>query len=108
MAKLPAIDIAYPQRIVLDAKAVGLNPDLFFELCADNPDLELELTAQKEIVIMPPAGAESDALNFNFTAEFGLLVRKDGTGVGFGPSAGFTLPNGAVRSPDGAWIRRKR
>ena len=108
MAKSPAIDTSSPDRIVLDAKSVGLDSERFFELCADNPDLDLELTAQKEILIMSPAGAESDALNFNFTVEFGVWVKNDGTGVGFGPSAGFTLPNGAVRSPDAAWIRRER
>ena len=32
----------------------------------------------------------------------------DGTGEFFDSSAGFTLPNGAVRSPDACWILRHR
>jgi Uma2 family endonuclease len=33
---------------------------------------------------------------------------KDGTGVAFDSSAGFRLPNGAMRSPDAAWVRLAR
>ena len=32
----------------------------------------------------------------------------DGTGLAFDSSAGFTLPNGAIRSPDASWVRRER
>ena len=32
----------------------------------------------------------------------------DGSGVAFDSSTGFELPNGAVRSPDVAWIPRAR
>jgi Uma2 family endonuclease len=28
--------------------------------------------------------------------------------MAFGPTAGFTLPNGAIRSPDASWIRRHK
>ena len=33
---------------------------------------------------------------------------QDGTGVAFDSSTGFTLPNGATRSPDAAWVQRAR
>jgi Uma2 family endonuclease len=35
-------------------------------------------------------------------------VETNGTGVGFDSSTGFTLPNGAKRSPDLAWVKRER
>jgi Uma2 family endonuclease len=35
-------------------------------------------------------------------------VDAEGTGVGFDSSTGFTLPNGAKRSPDLAWVKRSR
>ena len=35
-------------------------------------------------------------------------ARSDGTGVAFGPNAGFTLPNGAVRAPDASWVLKSR
>jgi Uma2 family endonuclease len=36
------------------------------------------------------------------------LSWNDGTGTAFDSSAGFTLPNGAVRSPNASWIRNER
>jgi Uma2 family endonuclease len=47
-------------------------------------------------------------MNFELTGLFGHWVYADGTGVGFDSSTGFTLPNGATRSPDLAWVKRER
>ena len=33
-------------------------------------------------------------------------AKREGTGLSFDSSTGFRLPNGAIRSPDAAWIRR--
>src|SRR5262249_46606376 len=35
-------------------------------------------------------------------------AETDDTGLTFGSSTGFTLPNGAIRSPDASWVRRER
>jgi Uma2 family endonuclease len=35
-------------------------------------------------------------------------AKRDGSGVAFDSSTGFELPNGAVRSPDVAWVSRAR
>ncbi|MFK0732417.1 MAG: Uma2 family endonuclease [Gloeotrichia echinulata HAB0833] len=51
---------------------------------------------------------ETDQRNFDIIVQLGIWTKQDGTGVGFGSSGGFTLPNGAVRSPDAAWIKRTR
>lgn len=37
-----------------------------------------------------------------------LWAEQDGTGIAFGPTAGFMLPNGATRSPDAAWLELAR
>jgi len=37
-----------------------------------------------------------------------LWAKADGTGIAFGSSTGFVLPNGAERSPDFSWVRRAR
>lgn len=86
---------------------VGLHSvthEQFEELCRDYPDLRLELTSSGELIVMPPAGALIDNRNLNLTYQVAVWVRKDSTGVAFGPSAGFTLPNGAIRSPDASWM----
>ncbi len=38
----------------------------------------------------------------------GVWARRDGAGVIFDSSAGFLLPNGAMRAPDAAWVLRSR
>jgi Uma2 family endonuclease len=87
---------------------VEMTDDQFFELCQVNRDWRIERTAHGELVILPPTGAETDERNFNLIVQLGNWVQRDGTGIGFGSSAGFTLPNGAVKSPDAAWIDRAR
>ena len=38
----------------------------------------------------------------------GNWTKRDGAGVVFDSSGGFVLPNGAMRAPDVAWVRRSR
>ena len=53
---------------------------------------------------MAPAESEIDSKNSELIIELGLWNRNTKSGRIFGPSAGFMLPNGAMRSPDAAWI----
>lgn len=85
-----------------------LDDDEFFEFCQLNSDLRIERSCKGDIIIMPPTGGETGARNFDLITTFGAWVEKDGTGKGFDSSAGFTLPNGAVRSPDLAWVQKER
>ena len=80
----------------------------FFEFCQANEELRFEITKEGEMLIMSPVGSEGGHRNFNLAVEFGTWVKADGTGIGFDSSTGFTLPNGAKRSPDVSWIRRER
>jgi Uma2 family endonuclease len=88
--------------------AIALTEDQFYEFCQLNRDFRIERNAVGELVIMPPTGSETDERNFNLVGQLWVWTKQDGTGVGFGSSGGFTLPNGAVRSPDAAWIKRDR
>lgn len=87
---------------------IQMSDDQFFEFCQINSDYRFERTAKGELIVSSPTGSESGERNFNLTVQFGVWVQQDGSGVGFDSSTGFTLPNGAVRSPDVAWIRRSR
>ena len=88
--------------------AIAMNEDQFYEFCQLNRDFRIERNSTGELVIMSPTGAETDQRNFDIIVQLGIWTKQDGTGVGFGSSGGFTLPNGAVRSPDAAWIKRTR
>jgi Uma2 family endonuclease len=85
-----------------------VSPRGFYRLCRANPELRLERTARGIVEAMPPAFGGTGARNAGLTARVVLWSWNDGTGVAFDSSAGFTLPNGAVRSPDASWIRNER
>ena len=105
---LIASDVTYPFRLQLDFSAVDLTEQQFLKLCSDNPDLRMELTAKRELIIMPPTGLESGSNELELAMQLGIWSGQDGTGRAFGPSAGYTLPNGAVRAPDTSWMPLSR
>ena len=80
----------------------------FYEFCLANRDLRIERTASGDVVIMPPVFSDTGNRNFNIAAQLWNWTEQDGTGIGFDSSAGFTLPNGATRSPDASWLRLER
>ncbi|MFW9260532.1 Uma2 family endonuclease [Nostoc sp. CALU 546] len=87
---------------------VQMTNEQFYEFCQANGDLRIERTANGEVIVMPPAFSDTGNRNFNIAAQLGNWTEQDGTGIGFDSSAGFTLPNGAMRSPDASWIELER
>lgn len=85
-----------------------MTQEQFYDFCQANPDLRIERTATGEVVIMPPAFSDTGNRNFNLAVQLGIWTEQDGTGLGFDSNTGFTLPNGATRSPDAAWIKSSR
>jgi Uma2 family endonuclease len=85
-----------------------LTPEQFWALSLTNRDVRLELTAQGKLIVMPPTGWESGKRNANVTADLGIWNRQAQLGVVFDSSTGFILPNGAIRSPDAAWVKQDR
>lgn len=87
---------------------IGWNNEAFFTFCRANRGLRIERTAEGDITIMTPAGGGTGRRNASLIIALGIWAEQDGTGVVFDSSAGFLLPNNAVRSPDVAWVRRER
>ncbi|MEM9923187.1 MAG: Uma2 family endonuclease [Cyanobacteria bacterium P01_D01_bin.50] len=85
---------------------ITMTDDQLFDFCELNKDFRIERKANGEIIIMSPTGSETDQRNFDLIVQLGIWTKQNGTGVGFGSSGGFTLPSGAVRSPDAAWIKK--
>ena len=78
-------------------------------LAATNRDLRLERTAAGRLIVNPPTGWETGKRNFSLTVQFGIW--RNGLadpGEAFDSSTGFTLPNGAISSPDLSWISQAR
>lgn len=86
----------------------AMTPDEFYTFCRQNPDMQAELSAEGEVIFMTPSGGSTGARNAHVVKKLGVWADEDGTGFVFDSSAGFILPNGAVRSPAAAWVRRRR
>ena len=108
MARPPAIEVDTPDRVVLNVRSLGLTDDQFLRLCSDNRDFRIEMSAQGELIIMPPPGSMTGRRNFIIVQRLANWSEQDGTGVGFGADTGFTLPNSSKRGPDAAWMSRER
>ena len=85
-----------------------MTDEKFEEFCRINRGLRIEMTAEGDLVIMPPTYGRTGNRNFKLTQQVANWTDVDGTGVGFDSSTLFRLPNGANRSPDVSWVRKSR
>ena len=88
--------------------AVAMTEEAFTAFCAQNSDMRIELTAEGVLEIMPPTKGDTGSRELDIAADLKFWSRADGKGVAFGPTAGFTLPNRSIRSPDASWVLRSR
>ena len=88
--------------------AICMTEEQFVEFCAQNSELRIERTAEGALEIMPPTFIDTGNRNAGVTADLTNWARLDGSGYAFDSSTGFTLPNGAIRSPDASWVSRSR
>jgi Uma2 family endonuclease len=87
---------------------IQLTREQFYQLCEEHPDLKLERNAQGELVIMPPTGGETGRSNVNLILQVASWNEQNQLGEVFDSSTGYTLPNGADRSPDVSWVEKSR
>src|SRR5712691_7506194 len=97
-----------PAVVVKLAPLVRLDDDQLFDFCQLNRDLRIERDAEGALVLMAPTGGTSSARNLELCRQLGNWAQRDGSGIAFDSSVGYILPNGAMRSPDAAWVRRER
>jgi Uma2 family endonuclease len=85
-----------------------MSDEEFFRFAASVPDIQIERDKEGNIFIMPPLFGDSANYESEALIELGIWNRSSRLGRIFSPSAGFILPNGAMRSPDAAWISNQR
>lgn len=100
------IAINYPSTSI--ELSIDLTDEQFFQLCQNNRDYQFERTASGELIIMPPTGSETSRRNIDLSYQLRAWSRQNNLGVAFDSSGGFTLPNGADRSPDASWVKKER
>ncbi len=87
---------------------INLTDDQFFQLCQEHELILFERNADGTLVLMPLVGGLTSIRNADLTAQLYKWNRDDKLGICFGSSTGFTLPNGAVRSPNASWLQREK
>jgi len=76
----------------------------FFKLCTQNDNQRIERDENGQIFIMAPVNASGSNQNFIITGELYNWRNKNNDGICFDSSAGFTLPDGSIKSPDASWV----
>jgi len=114
VANIPAVTIVpidvQPLLINVSSTVLTVTSEQFDRLCIDNPDLRLELTADRRLIVMAPTGGESGARNLDLAIDVGFWNRESGLGQAFDSSTGydFTAFGGGKLSPDVSWIEKSR
>jgi Uma2 family endonuclease len=78
----------------------------FADFCCEHPDLFFEMTAEGEIIVMPPNFSLTGIRNREITGQLDRWAAEQQRGIVGDSSTGFVLPNGARRSPDASWTAR--
>jgi len=85
-----------------------LTDDQFEQICHNNRDLKFERTANATLVVMSLTGGDTGERNAELNGQLWLWNRQARLGHLYDSSTGFRLPNGAIRSPDAAWVSQGR
>lgn len=88
--------------------ALTLTDEQFEQICYNNRELKFERTAQGELVVMSLTGGDTGERNAELNGQLWLWNRQAKLGHLYDSSTGFRLPNGAIRSPDAAWVSQAR
>ncbi len=108
----PATVSVETQQLLLDVSQTTLTvtPEQFDLLCLNNPDLRLELTPNRELIVMAPTFSISGKRNLNLGSQVYVWNEKTELGEAFDSSSGydFTAIGGGKPSPDVSWIEKSR
>jgi len=86
--------------------APPMTDEEFADFCAQHPDLFFEMTAEGELIVMPPNYTLTSARNRAIVSQLDRWAAQDCRGVVVESSGGFVLPSGARRSPDASWVAK--
>ncbi|GAB4018203.1 Uma2 family endonuclease [Spirosoma migulaei] len=84
-----------------------MDDDAFYDFCRQNEHLKFEREPNGIITAMPNTGRKTGNRNTKIISRLDFWSESFG-GLVFDSSTAFKFPNGAVRSPDAAWISDAR
>ncbi|HEY0654150.1 MAG TPA: Uma2 family endonuclease [Chryseosolibacter sp.] len=86
----------------------GMSDDEFTEFCEDNSELKIERSPNREIVVQEPTHFYTGGRNSEIIYQLAKWNKEHRLGQCVDSNTGFFLSNGAMRSPDAAWISHER
>ena len=110
-AKPPELPLA--ARIHLNLAALGIDPtapdfgERLCQLSQDNHPYDFEISAQGELIVIPPSGWDSGINEVKVSASVGNWQDAN-SGMSFASTVMFNLPSGARYMPDASWISQER
>jgi Uma2 family endonuclease len=96
------------EAITLSVETMALSNAQFQALCLENKNLRIEKDKFGKIIIMTPVFSKSGYFNHEINGQLFVWNQMYKLGHLFDSSSGFTLPNGAMRSADGAFVFKSR
>jgi Uma2 family endonuclease len=82
----------------------NLTDEEFYRFCLENKNLRIERNSNLDVIIISPVSSLSGLHSSEIFFQLASWSRKDGRGLVFDSSTGFTLPDRSVLSPDKSWM----
>ena len=82
--------------------------DDFLQLSRANQDVQIEMTKDGDLIIMPGRGGLTGKRNIRILRKLDEWTEKDASGVAFDSDTIFCLPNGAKKIPDASWVSNEK
>ena len=92
------------ELMTIKTEAFRMTDTEFDRFCLDNPELRIERTVNKEIIIMSPSFPKTRIIINLINLKLGEWCHRTKSGYITDSSSGFVLPDGSFRYPDVAWI----
>jgi Uma2 family endonuclease len=98
-------EIELPVRLRMERRMTDAQ---LLRFCSVNEPLQVERDSNGDLIVMSPTFSDGGSVELDIATELNIWARADGRGKVFGASAGFTLPDTSMRSPDASWILLER
>jgi Uma2 family endonuclease len=105
MVKIAIPEFSYN---IIAPELENLTEEDFFNFCLQNKDIQIERDKNGQMLLMPPDGLLTSSLKATTGVFLSVWNNNTQSGKVFDSSAGFTLPDGSMRSPDAAWMSNEK
>lgn len=104
LAEAVALTQLHPRLRVHVTPERRMSHAAFVQFCAEHPDVRAELRPDGTLELMSPLVLNSNENEWQPFVDLANWWRKARIGKVYSSTAGFTLPDGSIRSPDAAWL----